>query len=44
MTPTIPQLCASFDSHSLKYILIGGAAVNLHGLNRFTDHVDVRTR
>ena len=41
MTPTIPQLCASFDSHSVKYILIGGAAVNLHGLNRATDDIDV---
>ena len=41
MTPTIPQLCASFDSHSVKYVLIGGAAVNLHGFNRFTDDIDV---
>ncbi len=41
MTPTIPQLCACFDSHSVKYILIGGAAVNLHGFNRFTDDIDV---
>ncbi len=41
MTPTIPQLCASFDSHSVRYILIGGAAVNFHGFNRFTDDIDV---
>ena len=41
MTPTIPQLCASFDSHSVRYVLIGGAAVNFHGFNRYTDDIDV---
>lgn len=31
----------SFDSHQLKYIMVGGFAVNLHGFERTTGDVDI---
>jgi predicted nucleotidyltransferase len=41
MRPSPRDLYASFASHEVKYLLIGGAAAILHGVNRTTVDVDV---
>jgi predicted nucleotidyltransferase len=41
MRPSPRDLYASFASHNVKYLLIGGAAAITHGVNRITVDVDV---
>jgi predicted nucleotidyltransferase len=41
MPPTHKDLYASFASHNVRYLLIGGAAVILHGSDRNTLDVDI---
>jgi hypothetical protein len=31
----------TFAKNNLKYIMVGGFAVNLHGFNRTTGHIDI---
>ncbi len=37
----ILKVWQSFYKHELRYILIGGFAVNLHGYQRFTGDMDI---
>ncbi len=38
------QILGAFAAHGVDYVLVGGAAVNLHGLVRGTEDVDVFVR
>ncbi|HMO19271.1 MAG TPA: hypothetical protein PKA63_09740 [Oligoflexia bacterium] len=35
------KIFRAFDQHGLKYAVIGGIAVNLHGYNRLTGNLDI---
>ena len=37
----LPEILASLDAERVEYVLVGGQAVNLHGILRFTDDVDL---
>lgn len=37
----ILQLFRLLQQHRVKYLLVGGFAVNLHGYNRFTEDIDL---
>ena len=41
MPPRPRDLYASFDSHNVRYLVIGGVAAIMHGVNRTTVDVDV---
>lgn len=35
------EVVAALDKHSVEYVLVGGAAMNLHGLLRATEDLDI---
>ena len=37
----LPEILASLNAEEVEYLLIGGQAVNLHGILRFTDDIDL---
>jgi len=37
----LPALLEALNAESVDYVLFGGQAVNLHGILRFTDDIDV---
>ena len=37
----LPSLLAALDAEGVDYVLFGGQAVNLHGILRFTDDIDL---
>ena len=37
----VTRLLAAFEQHGVKYVVFGGVALNLHGLARFTEDLDV---
>ena len=38
------QLLGALERHAVEYVLVGGAAVNFHGLARMTDDADLFVR
>jgi len=34
------QLCHIFNAHEVRYVLLGGIAVHIHGFSRLTNDVD----
>lgn len=40
----LSRILASFEREGLEYVLVGGAALNLHGIIRATEDVDVFIR
>lgn len=40
----VMRVLASFEKEELEYVLVGGAALNLHGLVRATEDIDVFIR
>ncbi len=37
----LPEILASLNAEEVEYVLFGGQAVNLHGILRFTDDIDL---
>jgi hypothetical protein len=37
----LPDLLAALNSEGVEYVLFGGQAINLHGILRFTDDIDL---
>lgn len=37
----LPEIAAALDAEAVEYVLFGGQAVNLHGILRFTDDIDL---
>ncbi len=37
----VKRVLAAFEDHGVRYVVFGGAALNLHGLARFTEDLDV---
>lgn len=37
----LPEIVASLNAEGVEYVLFGGQAVNLHGILRFTDDIDL---
>ena len=37
----LPDLLAALNAEEVEYVLFGGQAVNLHGILRFTDDIDL---
>ena len=37
----LPDLLAALNAEGVEYVLFGGQAVNLHGILRFTDDIDL---
>jgi hypothetical protein len=37
----LPEILAALNAEDVRYVLFGGQAVNLHGILRFTDDIDL---
>jgi hypothetical protein len=37
----LPEIVAALNTEGVEYVLFGGQAVNLHGILRFTDDIDL---
>lgn len=37
----LPEILAALNAEQVDYVLFGGQAVNLHGILRFTDDIDI---
>jgi hypothetical protein len=37
----LPEILAALNAEQVEYVLFGGQAVNLHGILRFTDDIDL---
>src|SRR2546422_3386039 len=37
----LPEIVACLNAEEVEYVLFGGQAVNLHGILRFTDDIDL---
>jgi hypothetical protein len=37
----LPEILAALNAEEVEYVLFGGQAVNLHGILRFTDDIDL---
>ena len=38
---SVTSVLRAFEEHGVRYVVFGGAALNLHGLTRFTEDLDV---
>jgi hypothetical protein len=38
---SVTSVLRAFEEHGVRYVVFGGAALNLHGLARFTEDLDV---